>query len=461
VLAAAVVAACGGGAEDGISGSARSTAASAGTSGAREIDRPGAPSDGARPTETSAAPETVLAVPAAPGSAEPRLTVGADGEVVLSWLEPDGEGSDALRFAKLDEAGWSEARSVASGDDFFANWADLPSVLPITAQLYAAHWLQLSPEDFSSYDIMVALSKDGGTTWTPGAKLNSDHVLAEHGFVTLFPWRDAVGAVWLDGRELEAGAESADADGTDAASRAGDASGTDDANGDADAAASDPPAGTTLRYGTIAADGTATDLGEIDSLVCDCCQTGVAVSATGPVVIYRNRTADEIRDVAVRRNVAGAWTDPVVLGPDGWRIDGCPVNGPAIAADGDDVAAAWFTAADDASRVRAARSTDGGKTFGRAIDVDGDGSFGYVDVVLLDDGASIVSWWRRAGDGRIALAARRIEKDGRLGDLRIVTENDTPRPLDMPQMAAAGERLIFAWTDAAEPAVKSVAVPVW
>jgi hypothetical protein len=426
-LTAVVVGGCGGGRQDAASDAAHSSAGSSSADG-------GPVSAGAPAGEAKAAPATALAVPAGPDSGEPRLTVGPAGDVVLSWLEPDGEGSDSLRFAKLESGGWSDAKTVARGDDFFVNWADLPSVQQITPELYAAHWLELAPDDFSSYNVTVALSRDGGESWLPSAKLNADTVLAEHGFVTLFPWRDEVGAVWLDGRELEA------------------------AEGSADAA--EPP-GTTLRYGTIASDGTAADRGEIDSLVCDCCKTDVAISSAGPVVIYRDRTADEIRDVAVRRNVAGAWTDPVVLGPDGWRIDGCPVNGPALAANGDAVAAAWFTAANDAPRVRFARSTDGGATFGRAVDVDGEGSFGQVDVVLLDDGAAIVSWWRHADDGRIALAARRIETDDRLGNIRIVAENDTPRPLDVPQMAAAGERVVFVWTDAAQSAVKSVAVPVW
>jgi hypothetical protein len=399
-------------------------------------------------------------VPASPGSGEPRLTTGPAGKVVLSWIEPEADGGDALRFAELEENGWSEPTTVASGADFVVNWADLPSVQPITADLYAAHWLELAPDDFSSYNIKVAVSQDGGSTWTAGTQLNSDAVLAEHGFVTLFPWRSEVGAVWLDGRELEG---SADGSGESSGESSNEGSGEslNEGSGESRGEGSGEPPGTTLRYGTIAADGTAVDRGEIDSLVCDCCQTGVAIAAAGPVVIYRNRTADEIRDVAVRRNVGGEWTQPVGLGPDGWRIEGCPVNGPAIAARGDDVAAAWFTAADAAPRVRFARSLDGGKTFGPAVDVDGAGAFGYVDVVLLEDGAAVVSWWRKAEDGRVALAARRIDGDGRLGDVRIVTENDTPRPLDVPQLAAAGERLVFAWTDAAEPAVKSVTVPVW
>ena len=41
---------------------------------------------------------------------------------------------------------------------------------------------------------------------------------------------------------------------------------------------------------------------------------------------------------------------------DGWHMEGCPVNGPSIAADGDDVVLGWFTAANDEPRVQLARS---------------------------------------------------------------------------------------------------------
>ncbi|MDQ6611559.1 MAG: hypothetical protein M3Y64_03925, partial [Gemmatimonadota bacterium] len=51
-----------------------------------------------------------LASPARPGSAEPNLTVAADGKVYLSWLEPANPGY-ALRFSVYDGAKWSPART--------------------------------------------------------------------------------------------------------------------------------------------------------------------------------------------------------------------------------------------------------------------------------------------------------------------------------------------------------------
>src|SRR5690606_13838480 len=151
-------------------------------------------------------------------------------------------------------------------------------------------------------------------------------------FVSLFPWDDAIGAVWLDGRRLAEQFEQGEFD-PDA-----------------------PPVGMSLRYARIGYDGDVVESGELDELACDCCQTDAAVTDAGPVVVYRDRTFGEIRDNVAVRYADGAWQQGVTLGPDGWRIEGCPVNGPAVAARGMEVVAAWFTAPGNAPKTRFARS---------------------------------------------------------------------------------------------------------
>ena len=37
---------------------------------------------------------------------------------------------------------------------------------------------------------------------------------------------------------------------------------------------------------------------ELDPKVCDCCQTAAAVTDDGPVVVYRNRSDQELRDIS-------------------------------------------------------------------------------------------------------------------------------------------------------------------
>jgi len=367
---------------------------------------------------------TALPIIASTGSGEAHLAYAEETGAVLSWQEFD-EPDYLLRFSRFDDGQWTPPSTIARGDDWFINWADFPSVVPISADTWIAHWLVNKPDNFGAYDIVTAISADAGTTWAAPTTLNADDTATEHGFVTLFSWDGDIGAVWLDGRNLvDWSIEEPLRDGV--------------------------PLGVSLRYARMSNDGRVLERAEIDELVCDCCQPDVAVTSQGPIVTYRDRTADEIRDIVVRRLDGARWLEPVGLGPDNWEIAGCPVNGPAIAASGNEVAVAWFTAADNEPRVRFARSTDSGVSFGAAIDVDAEGAFGHADVAMVDDGAAVVSWWRRHEGGDIALAARRIEADGSFGDIRVVAVNDVAQPLDVPQMISTGSGLIFAWTSLAE-----------
>ena len=360
----------------------------------------------------------MLEAPAAGGSGQPDLAAGPGGEVVLSWLEPGDGGASSLQYATLRDGAWSAAGTVVRGENLFVNWADVPSIVPITAELWAAHWLELVEGSFGAYDVAAAVSRDAGATWSEPRLLNDDDTETEHGFATLFAWGDGVGAVWLDGREL------------------------------AEWSFDEPEAllGVSLRYARLTPEGEIVERGIVDELVCDCCQTDVAMTATGPIVIYRDRTPAEIRDVVVRRHDGGGWRDAVGLGEEGWHLEGCPVNGPAIAARADDVAAAWFTAAGGVARVRFARSADGGAAFGPAVDIDAEGAFGQVDVLLLDTGTAVVSWWRRAPGGT-ALAMRTIARDGALGPIHTIVEKAVAQPLDVPEMTLAGDALLVTWTD--------------
>jgi len=338
------------------------------------------------PADTAAFRARAVTFPGGAGSAQPRLNVGADGKPILSWLEPTDDGA-VLRYATYDGDAFSSPREVVRGDDLMVNWADMPSVQPITADAWAAHWLRLDPDKPGAYHIATAVSKDAGVTWSEPVQLNDDSAAAEHGFVDLFAWNGQIGAFWLDGRQL------------------------------AEWSFDEPDKllGTSLRVATLDYSGNVVAREIVDELVCDCCQPDRAMTSSGPVVAYRDRTPEEIRDVVVRRRVDGAWADPVATGAEGWEIEGCPVNGPAIAAAGDRVAVAWFTAAGDTPRVRFASSIDGAGSFGPAIDLDGAGSFGQVGLVLADDGAAKVSWWRAAQGGGTDLVLRTVAPDGLLG----------------------------------------------
>jgi hypothetical protein len=359
----------------------------------------------------------MLATPAAEGSFAPNIAAGTDGTIVLSWLEPWDKGGHALNYAQLTATGWGPVSTVAAGEDWFANWADFPSVVPVSPSLWGAHWLVRRDAGGYAYDIFAAISSDAGQSWSEPFNPHSDDTDTEHGFVSMFPAGDGIGMVWLDGRKFVN--EVSD-----------------------DIAAS----GMTLRSATFGADIVARNETLLDELICDCCQTDVAVTRDGPVAIYRNRTENEIRDIYVAREVGGQWQPGKAVSDDQWEIPGCPVNGPVIHSDGTRVAAAWFSAPDDRSRVQAAWSNDAAQTFAAPVLVSDDKPLGHVGAALLPDGDLVVSWQRRTGGGGAELCLRRVSADGTLGEIFVINEAADIFAMSVPQLTRAGDDLVLAWT---------------
>lgn len=375
----------------------------------------------------------LLQTPAATGSMAPNLAAGPDGSIVLSWIEPDGE-HDALRFATFENGNWGQSRTVAAGNDWFVNWADFPSVVPLSTNQWAAHWLVRREPGGYAYDIRAALSSDGGNSWSEPFTPHTDDTDTEHGFVTIYPDRGGAGMLWLDGRKMV------------------------NEYDDNDVGAS----GMTLRAATFNADLAATGETLLDDLTCDCCQTDVALTSDGPVAVYRDRTVNEIRDIYISRFEDGAWQSGNAVSDDNWEIPGCPVNGPVIQAKGEQVAVAWFSAAGDKPRVQVAWSNDSGRTLSAPVAV-ADGSLkGHVGAAMLPDGDMVVSWLGSAEGGTTDLHIRRVTSAGPSGPDRVVAEASGLAAFSVPQILFVDGALLLAWTDAAndDSRVKTALVPL-
>jgi hypothetical protein len=372
---------------------------------------------GAAKTMGALGEPAAMQAPAPAGATAPNLVAGEGGGVYLSWTEPRPDSAHALRFSVLRGAGWSEPRTVAEGRGWFVNWADFPSVLPLPGGGMAAHWLQRSGEEKYAYEVRLARSADGGATWGKSVVPHRDSSAAEHGFVSLWAaGGDSVGVAWLDGRKYAGRQEG------------------------------DPAAETMVLSTTMGADGGRGAEVPLDARACDCCQTAMTATSEGAVVAYRDRTADEIRDIYVTRRAGGRWTEPRPVHPDGWKIPACPVNGPALSARGRRVVIAWFTAARDTPRVNVAFSDDAGATWGAPVRVDGGTPAGHADVELLEDGA-LVSWIERTR-GATEVRVRRVGRDGATGEPRTLG----PAPeRSVPRMAVDGRTAVFAWTAPGKP----------
>ncbi len=355
-----------------------------------------------------------LTSPAAAGSSAPQLTTTGE-RAILSWMERAGSHA-TLKFAERTTSGWSAPCQVVSGNDLVVNAADVPTVFAISDGSLAAQWIEENGPDPEAYNLKLAWSKDGGATWSPPTSPHHDGTITQHGFASLFQAPGAgLGLVWLDGRAT-----------------------------DPDAA--NPSDNMALRGTTYARDGTQLQETSIDARVCECCPTSSATTGEGPIVAFRNRSDEEVRDIYVSRLVGGRWTTPVPVHKDNWEIDACPVNGPSVSARGRDVVVAWFTALKNEGKVFAAFSRDAGRTFNAPVRVDDVTATGHVDVELLKDGSAAVAWIEFANQ-RSQLRVRRLERSGLRSAAITVAGAGEGRPAGNPRMAYSRDELLFAWTE--------------
>ncbi|MDY7227960.1 redoxin domain-containing protein [Hyalangium rubrum] len=377
--------------------------------------------------------------PAGPGAMAPNLVASGAEELLLIWLEPEESPagkppSHRLRFARWKAGAWEEAVTITRGEALVANWADFPSVARGANGVLVAHWAERSGKSPYAYDVILGRSTDGGKSWRRHGPAHDDKTPTEHGFVSLLEERAGVRAFWLDGRDT-AGAEGHEGHGAGAM---------------------------TLRTAVL---GKSLGAGErLDGRVCDCCGTSAAMTSEGPVVVYRNRDVEEVRDIYVIRRAGKGWSPPRPVHADGWKVPGCPVNGPSVVARGRKVAVAWYTYAEDRPRVRLAFSEDAGASFGAPLEVDGARGgrvpIGRVDVALDEDGAALVSWLAAERE-QASLFVRRATADGRMGDALHVVKTQSDRQSGFPRMERLGDSLFVAWTEVGSPShVRVVRLPV-
>ncbi|MBL7872414.1 MAG: exo-alpha-sialidase [Cyclobacteriaceae bacterium] len=376
---------------------------------------------------------TLINSPANSNSAEPFLFTDSKDQVYLSWIEKQ-EGLSLLKFSKLETGNWTEPTVIASGNSWFVNWADYPMMTTHNGN-YVAHFLDKSGESTYAYDVKLVTSADG-QTWNNPIILHDDKKEAEHGFVTILPYGDNFFVTWLDGRNTVMEGMVPIATGT-----AGDHSGHHGAM--------------SLRAAVIDPTGKKINEWELDNKTCDCCQTTAAITSNGPVVVYRDRSDEEIRDMSIVRLVNDKWTTPQPVHKDEWNIAGCPVNGPRISSKDNTVTVAWFTAASDAAQVNVAFSSNGGETFENPIRVDEGKAIGRVDIVLLDEDKAVVSWMEGA-----AIKARIIHRNGEMDSPWGVANSSGARSSGFPQMTKSGDQLLFAWTDDKEKTIKVARMPL-
>ncbi|AWV07677.1 hypothetical protein [Marilutibacter maris] len=383
-----------------------------------------------------------LALPAGGGAAQPDLVATPMGDWLLSWVEPvagDAGGQAPLRHRlRLSRAGpgqdWSAPATIAEGADWFLNWADTPHVYALPDGSLWAHWLRSTGPARMDYGIDLVRSGDGGARWSAPQRVHLADSAGDHGFASFWPQGGStLGIAWLDSRQKAAAGQSGH-DGGDGHHGGG--------------------AAMMLRAALYQGDGPVRSAEwPLDVSTCDCCTTDAAVTDRGPVVVYRGRTAGEIRDTRIVRLENGAWTAPRDVHADGWMMPGCPVNGPVVEARGNTVWVAWYTQADGMPELRLARSDDAGDHFSAPVTVArGPQVLGRAALARVGD-RLLVAWLEEARAQSLQLARYRADDLAATPERRqVAVLAARGRGSGMPRLAAQGDEARVVWTDAVDGA---------
>ncbi|MDP3073784.1 MAG: sialidase family protein [Opitutaceae bacterium] len=362
--------------------------------------------------------------PCGPGAMGSSLVTSAEGEHWLSWLEPVEAGQHALKCARFDAARsrWGESRLIARGAGWFVNWADFPALAVQKDRLTAA-WFVGSHggggHHGDGYHAEFSVSTDGGATWSAPQPLTRASDSVE--FVAFQPLPDGrLLAAWLDGRARRGGKNQ-------------------------------QALYSRVLGGEIGADVL------VDDFVCDCCQLSFVPTADGGALLaYRGRTKDEVRDMRTARFRAGRWEPSQLLHADGWKIAGCPVNGPQLASSREHVTAAWFTVANNQPRVYLARAKDRTAEFGLPTQIDLGRPAGRVDCAVLSDGAAVVTWLENSGTEKEGGIFLRVQSPrGELSAPMLLAPTTTARASGFPRITllhdASPAQFLLCYTQEGTP----------
>ena len=352
--------------------------------------------------------------PTAINSAQPFLFSGD--KTILSWIENKEDSFYTLKYSELKNERWDSAKTIVSGTNWFVNWADFPAIAEQNGNILS-HFLQMSAEGTYTYDIKMKLFNSATDSWKNDFTLHNDGTKSEHGFVTMLPYKnDSFFVTWLDGRNTTGGHD----------------------HGGVGAM--------TLRSAEIKSDGTINNETELDGKTCDCCQTTAAITKNGPVIIYRDRSDEEIRDIYITRKIDTVWTEPKAIFDDNWKINGCPVNGPKATAIDNSLVIAWFTTANEIPIVKLIFSKNGGENFDVPILIDEVLTIGRVDVAMIDKESVLVSWVT-SEESKTVIKGMKVNSSGEKDKPLIVAELNPSRSSGFPQLEIVNDKALFAWTD--------------
>jgi len=351
------------------------------------------------------------------GSQYPRLVSTQDGGLLMSWFEKIDSVNWSLNWSEFQNKKWSISKTISSSRAYFVNWADFPSIYHIGGDSIAAHWLERSGAGTYDYDIKVVTSYNRGESWSSPQTPHNDGTLGEHGFLSFFnDMNNDLGMIWLDGRNMSS-------------------------------SHSDMGYGAMNLYQTSSNEKSGMILEKkLDGRVCECCPTSAVRTQNSLIFAYRDRGESEIRDINIVRCTMDKCDDPYPVYKDNWKIAGCPVNGPMLASDDNNVAIAWYTAPNNQPMVNLAFSNDEGVSFESPIRLDMSKPIGRVDLTWISP-YEVMASWIESSEQTTNIVASIISRDGSINTPYIVSEIQPGRVSGYPQMEKVNNQIMFAWTE--------------
>ena len=345
----------------------------------------------------------------------PNTAKMENGNLLISWLEPGLKDTFHIKISQYDGLFWSSPKKVLSADNLFVNWADFPTIFPLGGNKLVVNWLQYAGSGVYEYDVHLKISEDMGKTWSEDLVPHSDGKLAEHGFVSFFKNPNGThGLVWLDGRNMVENDES------------------------------DNMGNMALYTTSITSDYNFEKDYPLDEMVCECCSTSALTFNDRVIISYRNREEDELRNIHLLKYENDRWKDMGAIHNDGWKIPGCPVNGPAMAALNDKIGIAWFTAPGGEPQINFITTSDIGNSFSSPIQLNEKAALGRVDLITFD-GNFLISWIE-IDDENCNLVLKKVSNKGDQSPKYLIDEISCDRSSGYPKMEVFEKRLFVTWT---------------